>query len=100
LIRCTVLTPTPCSLAGLRMLTPAAPTRTRAIVAAEGLTSQTADGSSQSHPAARNTETARSQAVRLLADIGLTQKGRQSVDIVPLPSAKRPDGRIPAGLDR
>jgi P27 family predicted phage terminase small subunit len=69
----------------------------RAILATEGLTAQTADGGSKSHPAVRIMETARGQAVRLLADFGLTPKGRQSVDIVPLPSAKLPAGSYPPG---
>jgi hypothetical protein len=42
-------------------------------------------------------ETARGQAVRLLADFGLTPKGRQSVDFVPLPSAGPPVGGYPPG---
>lgn len=59
----------------------------REILAAEGLTVATADGGRKSHPAMRVAETARAQAVRLLAEFGLTPRGRQSVDTAPLSPA-------------
>jgi P27 family predicted phage terminase small subunit len=57
----------------------------RDLLKKEGLTIPGADGNLKSHPAVSMLEKTRSQAHRLLADFGLTPKGRQSVDIAPPP---------------
>jgi hypothetical protein len=51
--------------------------------AASGLTNPGADGNQKTHPAAK---LSRSQAHRLLADLGLTPRRRQAVDVPPAPS--------------
>jgi P27 family predicted phage terminase small subunit len=58
----------------------------RAEVASAGMTTATADGGLKPHPAVRIMETARAQAAALLANFGLTPRGRQSVNPAPLPS--------------
>jgi len=55
----------------------------REVLQHEGMTVPTADGGRKPHPAVRVAETARAQAARLLADFGLTPRGRQSVDVAP-----------------
>ena len=55
----------------------------QATVAQCGFTVPTADGGAKPHPAVRIMETARAQAKGLLADFGLTPRGRQGVDTKP-----------------
>jgi P27 family predicted phage terminase small subunit len=55
----------------------------REVLRREGLTIPGADGNQKTHPAAKLLETSRSQAHRLLADFGLTPRGRQGVDVPP-----------------
>jgi P27 family predicted phage terminase small subunit len=59
----------------------------RELIAKEGMTTTTDSGGVKPHPAVRVVETARAQAARLLADFGMTPRGRQSVDVTPLPNA-------------
>jgi P27 family predicted phage terminase small subunit len=56
-----------------------------AIVHAEGMTIVNGSGGRNAHPAIKSLETARNQAARLLADFGLTPKGRNSVTAAPVP---------------
>jgi len=65
----------------------------RAVLRREGLTIPGADGNQKTHPAAKLLETSRSQAHRLLADFGLTPRGRQAVDVPP------PASRVPNPFD-
>ncbi len=53
------------------------------LLAVSGLSCATADGGLKPHPCVRILETARTQAKALLADFGLTPRGRQSIDIHP-----------------
>ena len=55
----------------------------------EGLTIAGAGGNRKAHPAAKLLETTRGQAMRLLADFGLTPRGRLGVDVRPPPKANR-----------
>lgn len=55
--------------------------RARETVERDGLTVPTADGGAKAHPAVKAMEAARNQAHRLLADFGLTPRGRQGVDV-------------------
>jgi len=72
----------------------------RAVVAREGFTVPTADGGQKPHPAVRIMETARNQAHRLLADFGLTPKGRQAVDTTPPPDPDNPFAEFAEGYIR
>ena len=62
----------------------------RATLAREGYTTPTAGGGQKPHPAVRIAEAARNQAHRLLADYGLTPRGRQGVDTSPPPDPDDP----------
>ena len=53
----------------------------------EGLTIAGAGGNRKAHPGAKLLETTRGQAMRLLADFGLTPRGRMGVDVRPLTTA-------------
>src|SRR5918997_6578414 len=55
----------------------------RAAVEREGHAVPTAGGGRKPHPAVRVMETARAQAARLLAEFGLTPKGRRGLDPPP-----------------
>lgn len=61
----------------------------RELLDRDGMTTATADGGMKPHPALRTMETARTQARALLADFGLTPKGRQGVDTAPPESGSR-----------
>jgi P27 family predicted phage terminase small subunit len=61
----------------------------REILAAEGLTVAGAGSNLKGHPACKLLESTRNQAGRMLADFGLTPRGRQSVDIRPPTAANR-----------
>jgi P27 family predicted phage terminase small subunit len=71
-------------LAGFRLLCETLATAAEATetVATEGLTIETANGQ-RKHPCVAVMETARAQARTLLAEFGLTPKGRQGVDAAP-----------------
>ena len=55
----------------------------RAVVQAEGCATTTAGGGAKSRPEVRVMETAGAQAARLLAEFGLTPKGRRGLDPPP-----------------
>ena len=55
----------------------------RAVVEAEGCSVATAGGGRKTRPEVRVMETARAQAARLLAEFGLTPKGRRGLDPSP-----------------
>ena len=55
----------------------------RAVVAAEGCAVPTAGGGQKPRPEVRVMETARVQAARLLAEFGLTPRGRRGLDPPP-----------------
>ena len=59
----------------------------RAVLQREGMTIAGAGNNRKAHPAAKLLETTRGQAMRLLADFGLTPRGRMGVDVRPLTSA-------------
>jgi P27 family predicted phage terminase small subunit len=59
----------------------------RELLKTEGTTILGAAGNSKAHPACKLLESTRNQAARLLADFGLTPKGRQGVDVYPARSA-------------
>jgi len=61
----------------------AAEAELRAVLQREGLTIPGAGGNFKAHPAAKLLETTRGQAMRLLADFGLTPRGRLGVDVRP-----------------
>ncbi len=67
-------------LEGLGTLTEA---EARAVVEAEGCATTTAGGGAKSRPEVRVMEMARAQAARLLAEFGLTPKGRRGLDPPP-----------------
>jgi len=58
----------------------------RAVVARDGFLVATENGGQKAHAAIKVLETARNQARGLLADFGLTPRGRQGVDVVPAPA--------------
>lgn len=78
---------TQADLRGFELLcvTLAAEAEARATLEREGMTTATGGGGLKPHPAVRMAETARAQAARLLADFGLTPRGRQSIDPPPPP---------------
>lgn len=53
----------------------------REALAREGLTLAAGSGGRKAHPAVKVAESARNQAARLLADFGMTPRGRKSVDV-------------------
>lgn len=59
-------------------------------LATDGLSVRTGDGGLKPHPAVRIMETARMQARALLAEFGLTPRGRQGVDVHPLKQGPSP----------
>lgn len=61
----------------------AAEREARSTLQREGMSTSTGDGGRKPHPAVRVAESARRDAARLLADFGLTPRGRQSVDTLP-----------------
>lgn len=61
----------------------------REVLRREGLTILGANENSKAHPACRLMESTRNQAMRLLADFGLTPRGRLGVDIRPPAFANR-----------
>jgi len=63
----------------LLTVTLAAESEARELLAATGLTVSTGQGGCKPHPAVRMAETARRQAAQLLADFGLTPRGRKGV---------------------
>ena len=65
----------------LLCVTLAAETEAREVLQREGLTTPTANGGSKPHPGVRMAETARAQAAHLLAQFGLTPRGRKSVNV-------------------
>ncbi|MGC1412833.1 MAG: P27 family phage terminase small subunit [Acetobacteraceae bacterium] len=72
----------------------------RAILAVQGMTVRAGDGGCKSHPASRTLEAARSQAARLLAEFGLTPRGRAALDTEPMGSAARRGAPVAASSDR
>ena len=66
----------------------------REVIEREGMVTSTAAGGAKPHPAVRIMENARSQAVALLAQFGLTPRGRQSIDPAPLPRPTDPASRF------
>jgi P27 family predicted phage terminase small subunit len=73
----------------------------RAVVEAQGCATTTAGGGAKSRPEVRVMETARAQAARLLAEFGLTPKGRRELGVLPAggASAGDPDDPLRALLD-
>src|SRR4029453_7116368 len=59
----------------------AAEAELRELLKSEGMTIPGAEGNTKAHPACKLLESTRNQAARLLADFGLTPKGRQGVDV-------------------
>jgi len=57
--------------------------KARDTIAADGLTTKTADGGLKAHPAIRILETANAQATRLLEGFGLLPKGRATIEPSP-----------------
>jgi P27 family predicted phage terminase small subunit len=62
----------------------------RRALAAEGMTTQTGTGGRKRHPAAALAEAARSQALAMLREFGLSPKARQTVDTAPPALAANP----------
>ena len=75
-------------LEGLGTLTEA---EARAVVVAEGCAVPTSGNGLKPRPEVRVMETARVQAARLLADFGLTPKGRWGLDMAPARGASADD---------
>ena len=61
----------------------------RELLKIEGMTIPGADRNTKAHPACKLLESTRNQAARLLADFGLTPKGRQGVDVYPARGANQ-----------
>ncbi len=85
-------------LEGLGTLTEA---EARAVVVAEGCAVPAAGDRLKPRPEVRVMETARVQAARLLADFGMTPKGRRGLDMAPSggASADDPDDPLRGLLD-
>ena len=75
----------------LEGLGPLAEAEARAVVVAEGCAIPTAGDGLKPRPEVRVMETARVQAARLLADFGLTPKGRRGLAMVPSRGASADD---------
>jgi P27 family predicted phage terminase small subunit len=73
----------------------------RAVVEAEGHAVPTSGGGRKPRPEVRVMETARAQAARLLAEFGLTPKGRRELGVLPAGGASSgdPDDPLRALLD-
>jgi P27 family predicted phage terminase small subunit len=78
-----VLTPADLRALGLLAECLATECELRETLRTEGTTIAGADGNRKAHPALRLLESTRNQAVRLLAEFGLTPRGRQGVDVRP-----------------
>ena len=61
----------------------AAEAKARAVLYRDGLTTAAGSGGTKKHPAAAVAETARSQALAMMREFGLTPRARQSVDRAP-----------------
>jgi P27 family predicted phage terminase small subunit len=70
-------------LLGLLVSTMTAEADARATLATEGMTIVAGSGGLKKHPAASIAETARSQALQMMKEFGLSPRARQSVDTTP-----------------
>jgi P27 family predicted phage terminase small subunit len=80
-----VLTAADLPLLELLVVTIGAEAHARATLKADGLTIGAGSGGRKKHPAAAIAETARSQALTMMREFGLSPKARQSVDTAPPP---------------
>ena len=78
-----VLTEADLSLLELLSNTLAAEAEARTALTRDGLTTAAGSGGTKKHPAAAVAETARSQALAMMREFGLTPRARQSVDRAP-----------------